>query len=985
VVESDPRIFYVATASGGIWKTVNNGTTFVPVFDDYEVSSIGDIALAPSDPQTLYAGTGEPNNRQSSSWGNGVYRTRDGGKTWTHVGLSGTQAIGRIVVHPTNADVAYVAALGPLWGPGGERGLFKTTDGGRTWTNTKSIDADTGFVDVAMDPQSPDTLYAASYQRRRQPFGYSGGGPGAALWKTTDGGGSWKKLTKGLPEGERGRTGIAIYRRDPKVVYVTVEHAKEGGVYRSEDAGESFAKVSATNPRPSYYSQIHVDPNNDLRLWVLGAPMFFSEDGGKTWKTDRVPKVHGDYHALWIDPANSDHMFVGSDGGLHLTWDGGRTMDYLNTVPLAQFYEVSVDSATPYRVCGGLQDNGSWCGPSRTLDPRGISNDDWFRVGGGDGFYTVVDPADPDTVYVESQDGNVRRFDRRTNETRNIRPLDPEGERHRFNWNSPILVSPHDHRTVYYGGNRLFGSKDRGETWTLVTQDLTNAQKRDELPIFGKKAKEFLSRNDGVVHWGTITTVAESPLRAGILWVGTDDGNLQVSRDGGSTWANVTARIPGVPKGTYVSRVEASRRGEGAAYAAFDGHRGDDFKPYLFATDDFGQTWKAISAGLPQGGTLSVVREHPKKTEVLFAGTERGLFVSWNRGGAWTRVKANLPTMPVDDIQIHPRENDLVLGTHGRGVWILDDLTPLLEAPFGLAAGKDVELFEPRAAAQTRTYNGGGSSGHKAFFGDNPPEGALLTYFLKDKPDEKAKVKITVKNAAGEVVREMDGAKEQGLNRAAWDLRHEAPIPPDPEFPTFFGPLRGTLVPPGSYTVTVAVGDRSASRGVTVSGDPRLSLSAADRDAWYDASRRAGKIWGRANAANKRLGSLKKQLEELQGKLEKDEQATEVVKKATSDLKAKVEAQAKMLDRQEPLGFAGAPLADDPVPLLEEARGLYFSFSAITAAPTAQQAQYLPRVEKKVGEAMAGVNALLETDVPAFNRLLLENGRGLLEAGAAIR
>ncbi len=553
VVEGDPRTFYVATAAGGIWKTTNHGTTFTPVFDDYEVSTIGDVTLAPSDPQTLYAGSGEPNNRQSASWGNGVYRTRDGGKTWVHAGLAGTQAIGRIAVHPTNPEVAYVAALGPLWGSGGERGLYKTTDGGRSWTNTKAIDADTGFVDVAIDPQSPDTLYAASYQRRRQPFGYSGGGPGAGLWKTIDGGASWKKLAKGLPtEGDLGRMGLAVYRRDPKIVYVTVEHAKEGGVYRSSDAGESFVKMSATNPRPSYYSKIHVDPNNDLRIWVLGAPMFFSEDGGKTFKTDRIQKIHGDYHALWIDPANSDHMFVGTDGGMHLTWDAGRSMDFLATVPLAQFYEISLDSRTPYHVCGGLQDNGSWCGPSRTLDRQGISNQDWFRVGGGDGFYTVVDPQDPDTVYVESQDGNLRRFERRTNETRNLRPLPPEGERYRFNWNSPILVSPHDHQTVYYGGNRLFGSKDRGETWTLVTADLTSAQKRDELPIFGKKAKDFLSRNDGVVHWGTITTLAESPVRAGVIWVGTDDGNLQVTRDGGKTWSNVAARVPGVPKGTYV-------------------------------------------------------------------------------------------------------------------------------------------------------------------------------------------------------------------------------------------------------------------------------------------------------------------------------------------------------------------------------------------------------------------------------------------------
>jgi photosystem II stability/assembly factor-like uncharacterized protein len=878
-----------------------------------------------------------------------------------------------------------VAALGPLWGSGGERGLYKTPDGGRTWTNTKSIDADTGFVDVAMNPLSPDTLYAASYQRRRQPFGYSGSGPGSGLWKTIDGGAAWKKLTKGLPaEGELGRIGIAVYRRDPSIVYVTIEHAKEGGVYRSADAGESFVKMSSTNPRPSYYSKIHVDPNNDLRIWVLGAPMYYSEDGGKTFKTDRIQKIHGDYHTLWIDPQSSDRMFVGTDGGMHLTWDGGRTIDYVNTVPLAQLYEISLDSRVPYHVCGGLQDNGSWCGPSRTLDPRGIGNEDWLRVGGGDGFYTVVDPADPDTVYVESQDGNVQRFDRRTHQRRNIRPLPPEGERYRFNWNSPILVSPHDHETVYYGGNRLFGSEDRGETWTLVTADLTSAQKRDELPIFGKKAKDFLSRNDGVVHWGTIVTLAESPLRAGVLWAGTDDGNLQVSRDGGKSWANVVARVSGVPKGTYVSRVEASRRGEGVAYVAFDGHRGHDFKPYLFVTEDFGQTWKAIASGLPEGGTLSVVREHPRKTDVLFVGTERGLFVSWNRGGAWARLKANLPTVPVDDIQIHPRENDLVLGTHGRGVWILDDLTPLLETPSGIVA-KEVELFDVRAATQDRTYAGGGNTGHKTFLADNPPDGALLTYFLKDKPGDKEKVKVTVKSSAGEVVREIDGPKEQGLNRTSWDLRYEPPVPPDPEAPSFFGPPRGPFVVPGTYSVTVAAGDRSATRDVVVQEDPRVRIGDAERAAWHDAGRRGAKLWRHTNAANKRLAALKKQLEELKAKLEKDEQTPDVLKKAAADLQAKVETQAKIFDRQEPMGFAGAPLEDDPIPLLGEARGLYLSFSAITAAPTPQQQALLPRLEKQVGEGVAAVNAIVETDVPALNRLLVENGRGLLEAGAAIR
>src|SRR5712691_6241532 len=523
VVESRPSTFYVGAASGGLWKTENNGTTFEPVFDDQESSSIGDVAIAPSDPSVLYVGTGESNNRQSSSWGHGVYKTTDGGKTWTHLGLADTHHIGRVVVHPTNPDVVYVAALGHLWGPNKERGLYKSADGGKTWTNTKFIDEDTGFIDVAMDPQSPNILYAASYQRRRSPFGYSGGGPGSALWKTIDGGATWKKLAEGLPkEGDVGRIGVTVFRRDPRIVYALFEHAKEGGIYRSEDRGETWKKMSDTNPRPYYYSQV----------------------------------------------------LAGSVGGIHVSWDRGRSWDYINTVTLSQFYDVAYDMRRPYSVCGGLQDNGSWCGPSRTLYTQGIANEDWFRVGGGDGFHAAVDPTDPDTVYTESQDGNVQRLDLRTNERRVIRPEPAGDERYRFNWNSPILISPHDPKTVFYGGNRLFISHDRGDSWTQ-TADLTNAASRDKMTIFGKAAREFLSRNDGVVHFGTITTVAESPLTAGVLWAGADDGNLQVSRDGGVTWTNVAGRVPGVPKGTYVSRVEAGRSGEGTAYAAHVGALGD--------------------------------------------------------------------------------------------------------------------------------------------------------------------------------------------------------------------------------------------------------------------------------------------------------------------------------------------------------------------------------------------------------------------------
>jgi photosystem II stability/assembly factor-like uncharacterized protein len=987
VQEDDPSTFFVATASGGLWKTQNHGTSFVPVFDDQAVSSIGDVTLAPSDPSVVYVGTGEPNGRQSSSWGNGVYRSLDGGQTWEHRGLAETHHIGRIVVSPRDPDVAYVAALGRLWGPGKERGLYKTSDGGRTWAQSKFVDEDTGFVDVAIDPLSPHILYAASYQRRRTPHGFNGGGPGSALWKTVDGGATWKKLTNGLPkEGDVGRMGLAVYRRDPRIVYALVEHAKEGGIYRSDDRGETWRKQSDTNPRPSYYSKVHIDPNNDQRVWVLGAPLYFSEDGGRTFKTDRGQKIHGDYHAFWIDPADSSHMLVGTDGGIHLTHDRGLTWDYVNTVALAQFYEVHFDMRQPYWVCGGLQDNGSWCGPSRTFFQQGIGNEDWYRVGGGDGFYTAVDPTDHNVVYVESQDGNVQRFDLRTNERRVIRPEPADGqERYRFNWNSPILISPHDPATVYYGGNRLFGSKDRGDNWTLVTPDLTHGAERDSLTIFGKAAKDMLSRNDGVVHWGTITTLSESPLKAGVLWAGTDDGRLQVSKDGGESWTDVAPRVPGMPKGTYVSRVEASRAGEGAAYASFDGHRGNDFKPYLFRTEDYGQTWRSVSSNLPPGGVVNAVRELPTDANVVLAGTEFGLWVSPDRGGRWRRVKAKFPTVPVDDIRIHPRDQDLIVGTHGRGVFILDDATSVLKLDEG--GGAELHLFEPRTAVLYRIYGHKGNTGHKTFLAPNPPDGALLTYRLKTKPGEKEDVKIVVKNAAGETVRELKGPKEAGLNRTSWDLRHEPPVKPEPGGGGgFFGPPRGPLVPPGAYTVTVSLGAHSATRTVNVQEDPRLTTSAADRQAWYEAVREASRQWTRADALNKALDSLGKQATALQEQWKKDDaKPAEAVAAAVKALGEKVEPLAKRVNRQTPLGFAGAPLAADPDPLLPRARGAYLALGSITAPPTFQQRGAFARLVRDLDQVTAAVNDLVEKDVPALNRLLLDNGIGRIDQGKAIR
>jgi photosystem II stability/assembly factor-like uncharacterized protein len=1018
VDERDPKTVYVGLASGGVWKTTNAGTTWEPLFDKEAVSTIGDLALAPSDSSILWVGTGEPNNRQSSSWGNGVYKSTDGGKTFQRMGLEETRHIGRIVIHPTNPDIVYVAALGHLWGPNHERGVFKTTDGGKTWTQSLYINDDTGVVDIAIDPQSPDTLYAAAYERRRTPYGFVGGGPNGAIYKTTDGGANWKKLTKGLPYengGDVGRIGLDVYRKNPSIVYAIVQHSK-GGVFRSEDKGETWTKMSDTNPRASYYSQIHIDPANDLRIWVLGAPMYYSEDGGKTFTTRRVTRIHGDYHAMWINPADSNQMIVGSDGGIHWTWDAGKTWDFVNTIAIGQFYEVGLDMSKPYKICGGLQDNGSWCGPSRSLSDDGIINEEWVLIHGGDGFYAQIDPADPNTVYAESQDGNLSRRDMKTMEQRSIRPEMREGEApYRFQWNSPVVISAHDHHTIYYGGNFLFKSTNRGDTWTRLGGDLTTGVDRNKLPILGKVPdKDTLSRHDGVQQYPTITTISESPLTASVLWVGTDDGNLQVTRDGGQNWKNVATRVPGVPKGTYVSRVVASKYAEGTAYAAFDGHRSDDYNVYIYMTTDYGENWKNIGSGIPKtAGTVSVVREHPRNQNLLFAGTEFGLWISWDRGASWSPLRMNLPTVPVDDIAIHPRENDLVLGTHGRSIWVFDDLTPIEKLDAATLAS-DLTLFDVRPTTAWRLSRRRWSSGHKKFTAPNSPEGAIVTYYLKNavpppeppktddkdaaqaaEPEKEGQAKITILDKDGKVVREMDGPGRAGLNRINWDLRYNAPAQPTPQQLEAiqagygFGP-RGPRVDPGEYTIKVSASGKEATKTVAVEEDPRISLSPADRTARRDA---VMKLYELAKTTDKDRrtftglrGSLVAALEQWKKEAEKPgaPKIPENIRKAAEALKKKVDDfEPKLVRPREPLGSAGPPFVWRPDPLPERVQDLLNDVDGYSAVPSGQQLAQLEEFTKLVAEVSAELKKLIDEDLAGLNKMMNEAGIPHIRPSAA--
>jgi photosystem II stability/assembly factor-like uncharacterized protein len=706
VVPGRPSTFYIGAASGGVWKTINNGTTWTPIFDDQGVASIGDIALAPSNPEIVWVGTGEPNTRQSSSFGDGIYKSIDGGKTWKHMGLRDSGHIGRIVINPGDPNIVYVAAQGHLWGANKERGLFKTTDGGVTWSHTLFINEDTGVTDVAMHPGDSQVLYAAAYQRRRTPWGFNGGGPHGGIYKTTDAGRTWKKLEGGLPTGIIGRIGLDTCRSRPDALYAIVEHRTAGGVYRSDDAGETSQRMNEINNRPSYYSQIRCDPTNDRRVYELGAPFYVSTDGGKTFADPETGKpganramgsvfdvgVHSDFHALWINPTDSSHLILGGDGGLYVSHDGSISWDHVNNLPIGQYYAVGLDMRKPYYIYGGMQDTHSFGGPSATRSHIGITGGDWFQLDSNDGMYHQIDPTDPTTVYSESNGGNLIRFNAKTGDRKSIRPRPSEGEApYRFNWTAPLQISPHNPKKLYLGGDRLFTSPDRGETWT-ATKDLTKAENRDTLEIMGVlPSPEMLSRHDGVSSWGTITTLAESPVTPGVIWVGTDDGNLQLSRDAGKTWTNLVDRVPGLGPRSAVSRVEPSHAQPGTAYVAFDRHQSDDFAPYLFVTTDFGQTWTAIASNLPKAGWVNVVKEHPKNPALLFAGTEVGGFVSLDRGQRWMRIP-HLPTVPVDDFAIHPRENDLVVATHGRSLYVLDDITPL-SALTGEVQKADAFLF----------------------------------------------------------------------------------------------------------------------------------------------------------------------------------------------------------------------------------------------------------------------------------------------------
>ena len=849
-----------------------------------------------------------------------------------------------------------------------------------------------------------------------------------------DGGDTWTKIVKGMPydtdnaptprpEGltETGRNSIAIYAKDTNIVYATIDHTN-GGIYRSTDKGETWTRQSGWDAvpqsRPMYFSKLKIDPNNDQRLWLAGVAMQYSEDGGKTWSSNFSRTPHADTHGIWINPNDSNHIIQGNDGGINISYDRGRTWDYANTVALGQFYEVGADNSVPYKVCGGLQDNNTWCGPSMTTSPQGISNSDWYTVGGGDGFFAQPDPNDPDIVYGESQDGNLFRRNVRTGENKQIRPLEGEEERrYRFHWNSPIVISAFDSNTIYYAGNFVFRSTNRGDSWAKVGDvDLTTNVDRNSLLIMGKSPdKNTRSRHDGVQQYPAITTISESPINRSVLWAGTDDGNLQVTRDA-QTWKNIVDKVPGLPKGTFVSRVIASRSNEATAYATFDGHRMGDFKVYVYVTTDFGETWRSIASNLPQNnGIVNVIREHPRNTNLLFVGTEFGLFASYDRGGNWTQIKQNLPTVPIDDILIHPRDNDLILGTHGRSIWILDDITPLQQTNDAML-NESIFLFDTRQAINWRTWNNKPLTSDKAFYGQNPPNGAMINFYLKEPLGERESVAITIQDSAGATVRTINctrpnpqtptapqggpggggggggfgGGQQQcnavaGYNRYVWDLRSR---PAGPQLTAtgggggggggFGGALAnlGFRVDPGDYTVKIKLGDREMSKSLKVVDDPRVVFSAEDRAKKKAALAKLQPLIVQASLAQFTIVGLRANLNTvIEGwKRPGTAQPPENVKKAAEDLLKKIDVAHNNWSRPRVPGeiSAGPPLVELPTALNTRVGQLAFSIEGMSNAPTDFELEQIEIMLKRIPVAADEVRKLVSEDLAALNTMMTE-------------
>jgi photosystem II stability/assembly factor-like uncharacterized protein len=846
-VPGDPAIVYVGSASGGVWKTTNGGTTWAPIFDRQPVQSIGDLAVDPTNPEVVYVGTGESNVRNSVSFGDGLYKSTDGGKTWRHLGLRDTRHISRIVVNPLDPRKVYVAAIGHIFGPNEERGVFMTEDGGETWKKVLYIDDVHGASDLDIDPRNPNILHAGMWYFDRKQWTHRSGSERGGVYRSTDGGRTWSKATQGLPA-LMGRIGIKVAPSSPNIVYIVAE-TREGYVFKSTDHGETWTKTSDnahTLGRGFYYADLRVDPQNENRVYTLGMAFSVSVDGGYTF-APMSGNFHGDHQTMWIDPRNPKRMFMGDDGGMNVSHDQGRTWVWFPNLPVGQFYQLSHDMREPfYHVAGGLQDNGVWTGPSRVRGSSILASD-WRFIQNGDGYYAVSHPDNPDLFLSDYQAGGIQATNLQTWEQREASPqvkrmdgYPADSNRVRFNWNAPIVKSPHDGKVVYFAGNIVYRSADWGRTWTAISPDLS----KDDKSRQGDAGGPVLKENTVAEYYGTVYSLAESPVQRGVIWAGTDDGNLQVTRDDGKTWTNVAPNVPGVGRDAVVSGVEPSRVAAGTAYAAFERRMVDDFRPYVFKTTDFGRTWTNITGNLPDRDYVQVIREDPRNPSLLYVGTELGLHASWSGGIEWTRLHlGNLPAVAVHEVLVHPRDNDLVLATHGRAIWMFDDATPIQQMSAALAA-RGAHLFPMRV---TTRFNQGDQTwnwGNQQFRGANAPYGAIITYWLKAKPAADSLVKVEILQD-GRVIRALRRpAAAAGFNRATWDLRMDAPrvlsdMPGDSAEPgDWRGRPMGPQVLPGQYVVRLTVAGESQEQPLTVRIDPSAQVTELQlRDQFEQAQR----------------------------------------------------------------------------------------------------------------------------------------------------
>ncbi len=972
-VPGDPRLIYVGSASGGVWKTINGGTNWTPIFDSQPVASIGDLALEPGNPDVIYVGTGESNVRNSVSFGNGIYKSTDGGKSWVHLGLEATERISRIVINPKNPKIVFVGALGRAYGPNRERGVFRSLDGGATWDKVLYIDDQHGVADMDINPHNPNLVYAALWRFERKPWTFTSGDTLGGLFRSVDGGENWTKLTEGLPV-LVGRIGVKIAPSQSDVVYAMTE-SKEGTLYRSDNGGERFRRVSQDVEivsRGFYYTDLRVDPTDENRIYAVSSRLQVSIDGGEKFK-QISGSTHVDYHSLWIDPLDPERMWQGQDGGVCVTYDRGKSWDYVNNFAVGQFYQIYADKREPfYYVGGGMQDNGAWYGPSRNREPIGILNDDWRMISFGDGFHVVVHPDDPELFISESQGGGISRTQMATRQQQDISPQSRRADgapvselTYRFNWNTPIVLSPHDKDTVYVGGNVVFKSEDFGSTWEVISPDLTT----DDPEKQGQAGGPAWPENTTAEYHCTIISLSESPVQPGVLWAGTDDGKLHVSMNSGAEWSSVEKRVPDLPPNSPVSHIEPSITSAGLAYCAFDRHMLDDYHPYIYRTTDFGLTWIDLTGNLPDNAHVWVVREDPKNPRILYAGTELGLFVTFNRGEEWIKLHMqNLPVVAVHDILVHPRDNDLILGTHGRSLWILDGISFLQEiAPEQLVQEAYIFTMEPALRFGTKFTRYG--VGDRVFRGPNPPYGAQITYYLKEKPAEDFPVALEIMSDVRKVIRRLtDIPRNAGLNRTSWDLRLDGPRPRRKDEPDRISPFRGPTGPqvlPGDYTVRLIVGEQSFEKPLRVRIDPTLRSDPGDLQTAQAYSLELRDMQSTLNDGLRALDALLAQLDERRRTLQNrmSETPEEVAAAITEHISLIKNIQGTLIKPE------GRPFWSEGPRLIGRLSRLFNDVDSANAGPTATQSAYLEELRVEFRSALESINTYLGQTAPGLNTL----------------